>query len=371
MTAWYSILHFLVDGVCALAMFGSFLPGGHGHTDILVYNFCAFAMQMPLGLALDMANLRYREKEMEIAFAAAVAGVCCTIAGAFVHPSLLGLGNALFHLGGGFGAIKEDHTRRWEGRGLGVFVAPGAIGLYFGTWIAKQGVWKMAVLGAGVWMAVICIRLAYLHRKWRKQDTAQIVGSLAAEDCWNGVVWCAVSCLAVVILRSYLGMAVSFPWNTSFGAGLLAVIALAGGKAAGGFCAARYGFWKTSAVSLALAAFCYLFLAVMPIGLAALFFFNITMPVTLYWMVCMFQSMPGFAFGSLTFGLFCGFLPGYFGILPQAGAGLVGCAASLLSILFLFCGKIYAGKIGKDLIKPGSPGIERGFRACWQGRRKR
>ena len=101
MTVWYSILHFLVDGVCALAMFGSFLPGGHDHTDILVYNFCAFAMQMPLGLALDMASIRYREKEMEIAFAAAAAGVCCTIAGAFVHPFLLGLGNALFHLGGG------------------------------------------------------------------------------------------------------------------------------------------------------------------------------------------------------------------------------------------------------------------------------
>ena len=53
MTAIYSILHMFVDGVCALAMFGVFIPQENGYFYMLLYNFCAFALQMPLGIILD------------------------------------------------------------------------------------------------------------------------------------------------------------------------------------------------------------------------------------------------------------------------------------------------------------------------------
>ena len=61
-------------------------------------------------------------------------------------------------------------------------------------------------------------------------------------------------------------------------------------------------------------------------------FFNMTMPITLYWMVCIFPKMPGFAFGFLTFALFLGFLPGYFGWhsgVDGAVSGGTGCLVSL------------------------------------------
>ena len=147
--------------------------------------------------------------------------------------------------------------------------------------------------------------------------------------------WPVTVCLAVVILRSYMGMAVDFSWKSGVPAGALAVLALAAGKTAGGFAAARYGLRGTAVISLGAAAVCYLFPASMPLGLGALFLFNMTMPMTLYFLVCHMSRMPGFAFGILTFGLFLGFLPGYFGLLPEAGGSLTGCVGSLVSLVLL------------------------------------
>ena len=50
MTMLYALLHFLVDGVCAWAMLGRL---GGGMEAFLLYNFCAFALQLPLGALLD------------------------------------------------------------------------------------------------------------------------------------------------------------------------------------------------------------------------------------------------------------------------------------------------------------------------------
>lgn len=370
MTILYSALHFLVDGVCALAMFGGFLSGERGYFYILVYNFCAFALQMPLGAALDMLNVPGREKgKGDPAFWTAAAGVFCTMAGAFIHPAVLGLGNALFHVGGGVGCIREDHARKWQGRGLGVFVAPGALGLYLGTVIAKGGSWEIWVWSIGAFMIFLCLGALYgqgrhgetkagsgrsgqpmeryretgyeetLCRQERQEGKEKTEGRY-----FNRKAAAALLCLAVVVLRSYLGMAVSFPWKTGIPAGILAVAALAGGKAAGGFAGARYGFRKTALVSLLLAALFYFFSSSlplgmplgMPMGLAALFFFNMTMPLTLYWMVCILPKMPGFGFGFLTFALFLGFLPGYFGWQPGVDGAILGGVGSLVSLALLW-----------------------------------
>lgn len=374
MTAIYAVLHLFVDGMCALIMFGKFLDQGNGSLFILLYNFSAFALQMPLGLAIDML-CRKRENGLQTDFPLlfAVAGVLCTIVGAFTHPMVLGLGNALFHVGGGVGTIQEDDLRHWCGRGLGVFVAPGALGLYLGTLAGKNDSWQMCALGAGVVMVLLCIRAALQskdsgrgkqsagegQKNWERQEKQERQrkrekATMALTCQFRKGTWVVVvSCVLVVILRSYVGLAVDFPWKSGTLASAMAVLTVVGGKIAGGFAAARYGFLRATFVSLGLSACCFLISGHMPAGLGALFFFNMTMPITLYWMACRMPGMPGFAFGLLTFALFLGFLPVYFGWMPKAGGNILGTVGSITSLL-LTAGYRWAEERTKDQIEKGN-----------------
>ena len=86
-----------------------------------------------------------------------------------------------------------------------------------------------------------------------------------------------MACLfAVVVVRSYMGLAAVLPWKA--GMGLTAVCAVALGKAAGGYLADRFGRLPTALTSLGLSALCYLFSDNAAAGHAALFLFNMTMP---------------------------------------------------------------------------------------------
>lgn len=378
MTVLYSILHLLVDGLCAIAMFGRYIPQKDGYFYILLYNFCAFALQMPFGVLLDALNLREKKGKAgktDFAFLTVTAGVLCTVAGAVIHPVLLGIGNALFHVGGGVGSIREDQAGHRRGRGLGLFVAPGALGLYLGNLIAVRNPFGVREHGAGevllaaiagtadissalrqflqgwnlwylcvsaimlllLYMGIRCLRRSHIEGVGEK-----LSGNASGAECslspGGGAVRLMFCCLMVVVLRSYIGMAVAFPWKTGTLAGLLSVLALAGGKAAGGFLGAWKGTFRTAVVSLTAAAFCYFFSFLMPMGLAALFLFNMTMPITLYWMILAFPQMPGSAFGFLTFALFLGFLPGYFGMQPLWSGNVLGCMGSVLSLLLLAAG---------------------------------
>lgn len=332
MTAPYAILHFLVDGVCAYAMFGHFSTMDNWYRNVLLYNFCAFAMQMPLGAVLDILNKPGRQSGKDLSFVFAIAGVLLTFLGAVTHPVILGLGNALFHLGGGVGTIYEDEAKGWHGKGLGVFVAPGALGLYLGTLLGKGGMLSWIPIGllAGV-VAVFCLVWCYKKRIMQEIPAFEMaVPTIDGEAAGllNG-------CLAVVILRSYIGMAVSFSWKNTLFTGTIAVLAVVLGKVAGGFVAAWAGIGRTVAVSLLLSGFCFLLSENMAAGVLALFLFNMTMPITLYLLVKKRRGQEGFSFGVLTFGLFLGFLPTYLGLEIPMDGRLLGCVGSFLSLLVL------------------------------------
>ena len=325
----YSILHMLVDGVCAFAMFGTVLPQENGYLYMLLYNFCAFALQMPFGAVLDMICARDKAQRYNVPFLTAAAGIFCTIVGALTNPVLLGIGNALFHIGGGVGTIHEDTAKGYCGKGLGVFVAPGALGLYLGTWIAKNSSSKSCFFAVSVLMVLICMKMAVLP----KVQSDKSVTAVPAKPFEK--LYMAAGCFVVVVLRSYLGMTVTFGWKTTALAGFLAVLALVCGKVAGGFAAARFGAVKTIVASLLMAAVCYGVSEQFLAGIAALFLFNMTMPITLYLMISKFAQMPGFSFGFLTFALFLGFLPSYFELPLPADGTIIGIAGSMLSFIIL------------------------------------
>ncbi len=319
-TTIYSILHMFVDGICAFAMFGRFVNNGSGYAYLLIYNFCAFALQMPFGAMLDYFN---REKYNKIC---ASFGVMLTLLGAWIHPAILGVGNALFHVGAGVDVIREDRENGWNGQALGIFVAPGAWGLFLGTQLTKGGI-------SGLQIFLTCALAAVLFA-FSKQKIHMV-----AEEFTSTKVGLLVSCFVVVILRSYVGMAVTFSWKTTTIATTIAVLAVVLGKMAGGILADRLGTERTIIGSLVLAAVCYYFSLNMTMGILALFFFNMTMPITLYLLVKRWKELPGFSFGLLTFGLFLGFLPVYCGVQVPVSGQVIGVVGSVVSLVILLAGK--------------------------------
>ncbi len=353
-TALYSALHFLVDGICAAAMAMRFARSENGYFLILVYNFCAFVLQMPFGVMLDLllenvkmplrdAHLGQKEhfpgrcaqSRRDICFLFAASGAVLTILGAFTTPWILGIGNALFHIGGGVSTIEEDRLFSGKGVRLGIFVAPGAMGLFLGKQAAKNALASMLWLPACALLAAVLFFLLWRSVRTAERNANQTseMESAGAKAGPAGLI--LFLCTTVVILRSWTGMSVGMTWNDTFWTGVFATAAVVLGKMGGGIFAARIGQMKTILFSLSGAAVCYLLSGSAGFGLAALFLFNMTMPVTLQMLADRFRDLPGTMFGLLTAGLFVGFLPRYYDITFPISDPVAGAVSSVISLVML------------------------------------
>ncbi len=280
-----SLAHFTVDFACA------FLAGTMADQNlavaIIIYNFCAFAMQMPLGVFVEG-----RFPPLKTAGVGMVAVLFAFLLSDFPAVALLiaGLGNALFHLGGGLSVMSASE----KAAPLGVFIAPGAFGIYFGAIL--DFTWALPIL-------ILVAVLAFLL--WRKKDHTAFVRFDAKSVQFKGRYFVIAAMFLVVVLRGFVGLAQVFPWKSQWS--LLFVTAVVLGKAIGGFLSDRFGAGIVGAVSLALSGLCFLFPQSPVFGIAGVFLFQMTMPITL-WVVCKLTAK-GLGFGLLTFGLFLGSIP--------------------------------------------------------------
>lgn len=330
--ALYSLTHFWVDLSCAFLAF-RFLSGSADFLlCLLLYNFCAFALQMPLGLWADGLDRN----------GVVAAAGCGLTAAAFLVPVPLasavtaGVGNALFHLGGGIDVLNTSGKRA---AALGVFVSPGAVGLYVGTfWGGGTAISALLppagllILGGGI--LLLCRRtMGSLRSGNAPVETEPVGGS------WLPL----IPLFLVVVLRSWMGLGQSFSWKAEWSLSLVAALAL--GKAAGGFLMDAVGPRRAAGWSLGLAAVLYL-LSGDPIpGIFAVFLFNMTMPMTLWAAAKILPGAKGFGFGLLTFALFLGYLPVYLGW-PSVFAWPWTCAAAAaLSLALLW------RPLGKEVLR--------------------
>ena len=317
----YALMHFLVDFICAATMFYRFIPMENSLFYILLYNFCAFAFQMPLGVVMDRMCEGGRHRHTSDSMknrdngrcqAAVFADFGCKLIGAgwilsvyfkiaessadaavlnggfvsVIHTIffagivvILGLGNAMFHVGGGVGTMYlcGPNLRL---PALGIFVAPGAIGLFLGGVAGKGAVMQ--------WVSVLALMILLVFSKLEvlRERSFPASAETIPESRWpvssetlpkrrhpgadlkfNGrsglpnrvtaLIMTIVCCFLVVVLRSFAGLAITFPWKTTTVLGLISVAAVAGGKAAGGLAASRFGIRRTVVLSLILAALFY------------------------------------------------------------------------------------------------------------------
>ena len=322
--ALYSLAHFWVDLSCALLAFRSLSASPDFALCLLLYNFCAFALQMPLGLLADRLDRN----------GAVAAAGCALVALAYAVPLPLaaavtaGVGNALFHLGGGIDTLNTGLDRS---AALGIFVSPGAVGLFLGT---LWGRGDAAPLWAGpVGLLVLAGAILWLCRRtFGSLRSGNAPLDPTPREGWGPL----VPLFLVVVLRSYMGANQAFVWKSQGQWALVLTLALALGKAGGGLLSDRLGPRRAAGWSLGLAVALYLLSGAPLPGLLAVFLFNMTMPMTLWAAAQLLPGAKGFGFGLLTFALFVGYLPVYLGWPAVFGNVWACAAAAALSLALLW-----------------------------------
>jgi len=302
MVSVYCAAHFIVDFACAFIVFRSITQSPDGYVCMLIYNFCAFAMQMPLGIVADRLNRNCIFAGVGCILVAAAYGITSIPLAATI---IAGLGNGMFHIGGGVDVLNISEK---NSSALGLFVSPGAFGIYFGTIFGKGNVLNAFPVIIALLASAIAIFVVRRMRSEIYVDNAPFSLQVAPR-----IMIALVCFFLVVCLRSFVGLAVSFPWRSAGYWGLALVCASAFGKILGGFLSDRLGSLKAAVFSLGLAALLFIFPQAQIAGVAAILLFNMSMPITLWATARLFPGAKGFSFGILTFALFLGFVPVHLG----------------------------------------------------------
>ncbi|MBO4915587.1 MAG: hypothetical protein J5449_10310 [Oscillospiraceae bacterium] len=315
-----SIAHLSVDALCAATVLGGSIDPESLAQMTILYNTLAFSTQCLVGLAAD--RLRRHAVSASVSMLLVVMGFALPLP-PLLRVCCVGIGNSVFHVSGGAMTLERSGGRA---DALGVFVAPGAVGLALGTLWPKLGV-LYAIL-----LALCSLAVIPLERRAPPSSTVKV---------WtvsgNGTTVLLLT-LAVAV-RAVGGSAVSFPWKSGAALSLLTVLFVFAGKAAGGFVCDRLGARRTALLSIIpaamLIAFCSAWAAPSLVGQFAL---NLTMPVTLWLMYRAMPDSPGFAFGLAASALWPGTIAGQLMTLTgnaQRGCILVSFLFGLLAILFV------------------------------------
>jgi MFS transporter, FSR family, fosmidomycin resistance protein len=299
---------------------------------ILLYGTLAFATQTPLGWLVDRLKLP--------AVAAGLGMAMATLAAALWEshqmPALwvAGLGNALYHVGGGSLSLSQARGRAAHG---GVFVGPGDLGVVLGTYIGL-GWWPGAIPLVVAGSLMLLATLVVAPRRQEVTQSRPGVLPKQGSGLYLGFLLTAGLLLLAVACRQLVGGKVGGPWLLQAPTVWLAISALAMlGKMAFGFVADRWG-WMRVAVPLSMAA--------VPLvaitghagaSLCAAVLVQSAMPVTLGAMARMLPQRPGLAFGLASSSLWLGALPALLHWKPWpalcvAGAQLVAAIAIAVAL---------------------------------------
>ena len=336
--------HFLVDLASVILLFHFLSSVRLFAFCLLFYNFFAFAAEMPLGIVVDLWFKPQRFAALGCWLIVLVyplyAGLVGVARGSFAlalgAAVLVGLGNGMFHVGAGAAVIRGSAGRSAP---LGVFVAPGALGVFLGTLWGK-GAGIVPVVVAPVLLA-LCGLLIWqlLNPDEEASATLRRSSSDFAVSLTGAVAVIALACLFLTVsLRSYAGFSFSFSWKTGAIWPAVVVCGVVLGKIAGGLLGDKFGLRVAALISLGGAALLFLFPAAPIVGVLAVLLFNMTMPITLRALADRLPQAPGFAFGLLTFALFLGALPILVGQTQLVRPGWSLAALSMLSLAVLWVG---------------------------------
>ena len=213
---------------------------------------------------------------------------------------LAGVGNALFHVGGG--SISLNLTPK-KAAAPGIYVAPGALGVTAGVLIGTGGfvAWPFILLLAVACAIIIKVKPPAVDYNQQKAAPGGRHYELVI-----------VLVLLAVMVRSLIGMVVVFPWKTDYSLLMLLTFGVVAGKALGGIIGDRFGWLPVAVATLVLSAPLLAYGSGTPfLAIIGMFLFQATMPITLTAVSNMLPGRPGFAFGLTCLALIIGALPAF------------------------------------------------------------
>ena len=307
MVGVYSLAHFIVDLCCAVLVTNLVTTKmGNGmplFIAIILYNFFAFAVQLPVGIVADKVNKN--------GLCAAIGCLIVALSYAFsswgtISCIIAGIGNSMFHVGGGIDILNISDKKASLS---GIFVSTGAMGIFLGSKSASVGFHAFYLPVIVLILMAFFIYLVYRQIKDTVKNEPVIVPNLSKKEI------IAIVCFMItVVIRGYAGFIFTFEWKQSFVLALISIFAVVGGKMLGGIIGDRIGLLKISILSLVSAAILFIFAFHNSImGILAILCFNMTMPITLIELSNILNKNKGMAFGLLTVALFVGAVPVFFG----------------------------------------------------------
>jgi len=328
--AAYGLAHAVVDGICA-AIAASAVREKAGTALalwcwVVTYDTIAFSLQVVFGHFVD----RWRGPRA-IAIAGSVLtglGALASIVSTPVALCIAGLGNALFHAGGGAVSLNATPQRA---TGPGLFVAPGWLGLTLGTVAASRGYfhpWLFAALPFAAGALIFLI--GHPSMRYERRSVRASTGRFG---------FILVLVLFAIAVRSLLGLAAYYPWKSDVSLLLMLAGAVVAGKAVGGILADRFGWTRVAVAALLLSAPLISLGADFPLlVIPGVFLFQMVMPITLAAVAALFPGRAGFSFGLASLALIVGAWPTFTPLKPSLGTPVSIFVFSLLSAVAVLAG---------------------------------
>lgn len=297
-TILYTILHFVVDGICACIIFSKLYTKDETTCLIVffIYNFLAFLSQPFIGFLID----KYGHPKIFLLGSIGMLSFGYLFNFQFVLSSIfLGIGNSFFHVCGG--KDISLHTKN-DIVSLGIFVSTGAIGLVLGQKCYSNGL--LICFFSILFLVSILLLLSKEMTKGNEE--------VYPMECIHfKEVLFFLLLLVIVMIRSFIGKIVIIDFDVSVPIFIGIAGAQALGKALGGVASRWLGPKKTILISIVISILCLCLGNQNPYLLClGILMFNCSMPITLYYANQILKGKEGFAFGALAAALIPGYLLG-------------------------------------------------------------
>ena len=342
----YTILHFLVDLTTIFLVSGTLLGSKVSFLQqceiIVMYNLIAFAGQLPIGILSDFVN----KNRVFVAMGCLLAFMAYpfTLVSPWVGCVLAAIGNGAFHIGAGSDILKFSMPKA----GLsGLFVSSGALGVWLAYNLSHQYV--IYILPA---LMLVCSIFMFVLSKKQIIDYVECSSSIKFNRPKIIPLLAVSFFMLTIVIRSLLGMVMTFEWKSVAVLSFVSVIAVVLGKALGGYIGDRFGYAKTAVISLGVSLLLFIFsFDYWVAGIIAILCFNMTMPLTLTAIAGLTNKKYGFAFGMTTFALAIGFIPDVFGAGSYFSVPfLLICVGA--SLIFMVFGYIFEKKTKAEVKSP-------------------